>query len=280
MARLTAKERAKLPNSAFAYVDAHGRRRLPINDEAHVRNALSRFEQVRFEDDAARERARRRLLNAAKKFGIVPVGFVTGQLESERLRGEVRARSTDIAALPTGFVTFLMTDIEGSTVLLRRLGDGYGDVLERARSIQRRVVSEASGCEVDARADELFAVFEDAAAAVRAAVDLQRVLAAQAWPDETRVRVRAGIHSGRPKKTGTGYIGLAVHTAARVCAVAHGGQVVVTDDARSAVEPSAQNGLRFRPLGEHHLRGLADPKALFQVEADGLPADFPPLRID
>ena len=92
--------------------------------------------------------------------------------------------------------------------------------------------------------------------------------------------MRAGIHSGRPKKTGTGYIGLAVHTAARVCAVAHGGQVVVTDDARSAVEPSAQNGLRFRPLGEHHLRGLADPKALFQVEADGLPADFPPLRID
>jgi class 3 adenylate cyclase len=280
VARLTANERAKLPDSAFAYVDAHGRRRLPINDEAHVRNALARFEQVRFEDDAARERARKRLLNAARKFGIVPVGFVTGQLESERLRGEVQARSMDAAALPTGVVTFLMTDIEGSTVLLRRLGDGYGAVLERARAIQRSAVSKVSGCEVDARADELFAVFERAEAAVEAAVEMQRALAAQAWPDEARVRVRAGIHHGRPTLTETGYIGLAVHVTARVCTVAHGGQVVVTDEARSAVARSAPAAVRFRALGDHHLRGLAEPKALFQVEADGLAADFPPPRAD
>src|ERR1700741_4105928 len=84
MSRLVASKRARLPASAFAYVDSRGRRRLPIHDEAHVRNALARFSQVGFEDDAARERTRTRLLNAAKKYGIVPVGFITGQLESER----------------------------------------------------------------------------------------------------------------------------------------------------------------------------------------------------
>ena len=84
MPPLSAKKRARLPNSAFAYVDSRGQRRLPSNDEAHVRNALARFNQVAFEDDAARERARKRLLNAAKKYGIVPVGFITGQLQSER----------------------------------------------------------------------------------------------------------------------------------------------------------------------------------------------------
>ena len=84
MSRLDASKRARLPRTAFAYVDSRGRRRLPIHDEAHVRNALARFNQVAFEDDAAQERARTRLLNAAKKYGIVPVGFITGQLQSER----------------------------------------------------------------------------------------------------------------------------------------------------------------------------------------------------
>ena len=86
MSKLDAKKRAKLPSTAFAYVDSKGRRRLPINDEAHVRNALSRFTQVAFEDDAARERARKRLLTAAKKYGIVPIGFMTGQLKRGRAR--------------------------------------------------------------------------------------------------------------------------------------------------------------------------------------------------
>src|SRR3954452_2148354 len=104
MARLRTSDRAKLPDSAFAYVDSRGRRRLPINDEAHVRNALSRFNQVNFEDEAARERARKRLLSAAKKYGIVPVGFIDGQLKSERVRGEQRTH----VQLPSGFVTMLM----------------------------------------------------------------------------------------------------------------------------------------------------------------------------
>src|SRR5262249_54381117 len=139
MAKLSATERARLPASAFAYIDSAGNRRLPIHDEAHVRNALARFQRVKFEDDAARERARKRLLNAAKKYGIVPVGFITGQLRSERtqaaadgaaiererLQGEMRAGSTDAATLPVGFVTFLLTDIEASTALLRTMGDTY-----------------------------------------------------------------------------------------------------------------------------------------------------------
>jgi len=92
MPKLTARERAHLPDSSFAYIDARGRRRLPIHDEVHVRNALARFNRVSFEDDAARDRARRRLLRAAKKYGIVPVGFIDGQVQSERLQAEIRAR--------------------------------------------------------------------------------------------------------------------------------------------------------------------------------------------
>src|SRR5881409_4222600 len=106
MSRLKTSKRARLPDRAFAYIDSRGRRRLPVHDKAHVRNALARFNQVAFENDAARERARKRLLIAAKKFGIVPVGFITGQLQSAR---------RPAPPLPAGFVTFLLTDIEGST---------------------------------------------------------------------------------------------------------------------------------------------------------------------
>src|ERR687893_1391711 len=112
MARLSASERAQLPDRAFAYIDSRGKRRLPIHDAAHVRNALARFGQVAFEDDEARDRARNRLLNAAKKHGIMPIGFINAQLQPQR-------------KLPSGQVTFLLADIEGSTDLLRRLEDDY-----------------------------------------------------------------------------------------------------------------------------------------------------------
>jgi len=385
MSRLAASKRARLPASAFAYVDSRGRRRLPIHDEAHVRNALARFSQVGFEDEAARERTRTRLLNAAKKFGIVPVGFITGQLQSERsnatagrlvielgrqgapgeleqrlrsvlrdptltvlhwsdasgayldgtgkpvplpaegdqrgvtflerqgrpmtalvhdstvlndpglaetvlaavrfvvekelLHGQIQATSTDAAALPTGFVTLLMTDIEASTGLLRRLGDRYGGLLNDVRGILRAAVLRASGREIDARADEYFAVFEQAAAAIEAAVAIQRALGKRAWPDDLDVRVRVGIHSGRPTLTDAGYIGLAVHTTARVCSAAHGGQIVVSTNTRAAVRTAAPAGTRFRSLGRHRLPGLPDVETLFQVQAKGLHPRFPKPRI-
>src|SRR3954463_8988034 len=144
---LDAKQRASLPDSAFAYIDSTGRRRLPINDAVHVRNALARFNQVQFEDEAARDRARIRLLRAAQRHGVVPIGFISAQLQPQR-------------KLPKGHVTFLLTDLEGSTELLGRLGDRYAPLIADVRRLVRAAVRGAGGREVDARADDLFAVFE------------------------------------------------------------------------------------------------------------------------
>jgi class 3 adenylate cyclase len=280
MARLKPRKRARLPDRAFAYVDSRGRRRLPIHDKAHVRNALARFNQVDFENDAARETARTRLLNAAKRYRIVPVGFITGQLQSERKHAaaQIRATAIDAAALPTGFVTLLMSDIEASTLLLRKLGDRYGALLNDVRETLRAAIRRAGGKEIDARADEFFAVFERAGGAVETAVTVQRELGGRTWPDGLEVRVRLGIHSGHPTLTDVGYIGLAVHTTARVCAAAHGGQIVVSAPTRAAIGTSPPAGIRFRSLGPHRLPGLAEPEMLFQVQAPGLRASFPPPR--
>jgi class 3 adenylate cyclase len=280
MPRLKPRKRARLPDRAFAYIDARGRRRLPIHDKAHVRNALARFNQVDFEDDAARERARKRLLNAARKYRIVPVGFITRQLQSERTyaTARIQATATEAAALPTGFVTLLMSDIEGSTVLLRRLGDRYGALLNDVRGVLRAAVTRAGGREIDARADEFFAVFERASAAVETAVAVLRELGERSWADDVEVKLRLGIHSGQPTLTDVGYIGLAVHTTARVCAAGHGGQIVVSAATRTAIGTSPPSGVRFRSLGRHRLAGLPDPEALFQVQARGLRATFPPPR--
>jgi class 3 adenylate cyclase len=275
MAQLDAAERARLPDSAFAYIDSRGRRRLPIHDPGHVRNALARFNQVAFEDDAARNRARKRLLNAAKKFKIVPVGFITNQLQSER----ELARRGDEAVLPAGFVTMLLTDIEGSTALVHRLGDRYGELLERVRALLRDTAVGSAGHVVETRADEFFAVFEQPAAALATALTVQRQL--RAWPSvgDEDVRVRVGIHSGYPRLAKANYIGMAVHTAARICTVSHGGQIVVSGDFRTAVGVPLPGGVRLRKLGTYALRGLPDEVELYQVVANGLPSRFPPLRI-
>src|SRR6476619_6470369 len=124
MVRLESAARARLPDSAFAYIDSQGRRRLPINDAAHVRNALARFNQVVFEDEAARDKARTRLLRAATKYGVVPIGFISAQLQPQR-------------KLPKGQVTFLLTDIEGSTELLAGLEDRHAPLLADVRRLMR-----------------------------------------------------------------------------------------------------------------------------------------------
>jgi class 3 adenylate cyclase len=258
VAELDARTRAQLPDSAFAYIDSKGKRRLPIHDASHVRNALARFNQCHFEDDDARDRARIRLLRAAQKHGVVPIGFLRAQL-----RPQLR--------LPRGHVTFLLTDVEGSTRLLDELGDGYADLIKDVRRILRAEVKRASGHEVDSRADEHFAVFEDAAAALRAALAIQRAL-------PSNVRVRVAVHSGRPTLTDTGYVGLAVHAAARFCYAAHGGQIVVSHAARSAMSDALPDGVVLRPLGAYRFEGFREPEELFQVEAAGLKRAFPPLR--
>jgi class 3 adenylate cyclase len=265
MPALGAKERAALPNSAFAYVDSTGRRVLPIHDEAHVRNALGRFSRVHFEDDAARDMARMRLLKAAKKHGIMPLGFVGKQFRPNQ-------------DLPRGHVTFLLADIEGSTGHLHRLGDGYGGALLQLRRLLRSGVRAAGGREIDARGDEYFGVFAGADAAIRAAIDIQRELRAQSWPGGVELRVRIGLHTGRASLNETGYIGLAVHTVARVCTSGHGGQIVITSATRDALGDALPAGVQLISLGTWRLNGLRESTELLQVQAGDLLADFPPPR--
>jgi class 3 adenylate cyclase len=267
---LSATARARLSDSAFAYIDAQGRRRLPINDISHVRNALARFDQVDFEDDAARERARERLLRAAKKHGIVPLGFFDGQLR--------KARGANVRSLPRGTVTFLLTDIEGSTKLLERLGDDYTGLLRDVRAMIRASVRSASGYEVDARADEFFAVFRRPTQALDAALAIQRALLKKAWPQKADVRVRIGMHTGRPTLTDTGYVGIAVHIAARVCWASHGGQILLSSAAHASFVEHLAEGIAFRSLGRYSLHGVAEPEALWQVDAADLRAKFPRPR--
>ena len=262
MSELRQSERAKLPDSAFAYIDSSGRRRLPIHDEAHVRNALARFGRILFDDESARDRARTRLLKAAKRYGIMPVGFIDGQLRPK---------------LPTGHLTLMFADIEGSSRLLAELEDRYAPVLNAVRRIERRAVRDAGGFEVDARADEFFAVFTSAPAALDAAVAIVRGLQEHAWPDGREVCVRIGLHSGRPTRTASGYQGLSVNTAARLCACANGGQILVSRSTRAALHGSPTALLRH--LGTHRLRGIPDDHDIYQAVVEGLRDDFPELRL-
>jgi len=384
MAPLSERARARLPDSAFAYIDSRGARRLPINDEAHVRNALARFNQTRFENEAARDRARTRLLKAAKKYGIVPVGFMTGQWQSQsrqaaagkavielgglgnpdqlqdRLRtvlgdptlsvvywsesvasyldgngmaavlpgngddravtlldrdgqpmaalvhdrvalkdpvvarsvtaavklaienawmhSEIRARATDVRSLPTGFVTFLFSDIEDSTGLVQHLGDRYDGFLTDVRRLLHAAIRASGGREVETRADEMFAVCEHAPAGLEAALAIQRNVRARAWPIGLKVRVRIGLHAGEAILTDTGYIGLAVHTASRICFASHGGQILLSRAVRDAVAGSEPPGVSVKDLGFHQFHGLPQPVEIFQVAAADLPVTFPPPR--
>lgn len=268
MPKLSAAERTALPDAAFAYIDSKGNRRLPIHDEVRVRNALARFNQVSFESDEAQERSFQKVLKAAIDYGIAPVGFVAGQLR--------RARSSSRPDLPDGQVTLMLTDIEDSTALAHRLGDEYPGLLEQVRALIRDSVNANDGYEVDARGDESFSVFPDAVHALEAAVSMQRRLQARPWSEPVRIRV--GLHSGEPSRTDTGYEGIIVHTAARVCSAGHGGQIVVSASTRDELEYDAGPLARLMELGTHHLRGLTEPVELFQAVGAGLADQFPSLR--
>jgi class 3 adenylate cyclase len=270
MATLDAKKRASLPNSAFAYVDSKGNRRLPIHDEAHVRNAMSRFNQVKFESEEARERAFRKVLQAATAYGIAPVGFVTRQIREAARSGS--------AELPSGMVTLLLTDIEGSTGLVQDLGDAYPRLLEDVRATIRQVIGAHGGYEVDARADEFFAVHARAGDALVAAIDIQRAMSGASWAGDRDVKVRIGINSGAPAVTDTGYVGLPVHVAARVCSAGHGGQILLTAATRGELS-DLPDGIGLIPLGKVALQGLSEPEELFQVVGPDLETGFPRLRV-
>jgi predicted ATPase/class 3 adenylate cyclase len=180
--------------------------------------------------------------------------------------------------LPTGTVTFLFTDIEGSTGLLQTLGDRYPAVLDEHAAIIRRAVAEAGGIEVSTHGDAFFVVFASPAGAVRAAVAAQRDLAANDWSPGPPVRVRMGVHTGEGALGGDDYAGIDVHRAARIADAAHGGQVLVSDATRGLVRRALPAGASLRELGAHRLRGIDEPERLHQLVVEGLASDFPPLR--
>jgi predicted ATPase/class 3 adenylate cyclase len=180
--------------------------------------------------------------------------------------------------LPTGTVTFLFTDIEGSTGLLQALGDRYLAVLDEHAAIVRRAVADGGGVEVSTHGDAFFAVFRSPAGAVRAAVAAQRGLAAHDWSPGPPVRVRMGLHTGEGTLGGDDYAGIDVHLAARVADAAHGGQVLVSDATRGLVQHALPGGVSLRDLGAHRLRGIATPERLHQLVVEGLEPDFPAPR--
>jgi class 3 adenylate cyclase/tetratricopeptide (TPR) repeat protein len=179
------------------------------------------------------------------------------------------------AALPRGTVTFLFTDIEGSTQLLKRLRGRYGEVLVQQRRILRASVREHGGEEVDTQGDSFLFAFPRADAGARAAVDAQRALAAHEWPDGAELRVRMGIHTAEPSASDEGYYGLGVHRAARIMGAAHGGQILVSLAASSVLEDAELDGAHLRDLGEYWLKDLDRPERLYQLEAAGLQKIFP-----
>jgi predicted ATPase/class 3 adenylate cyclase len=181
-------------------------------------------------------------------------------------------------SLPRGTVTFLFTDIEGSTRLLQQLGDRYSRVLEECRRLLRAVFQEWNGHEVDTQGDAFFVAFARATDAMSAAVDSLRALAVHPWPEDVAVRVRMGLHTGEPQLSSEGYIGIDVHHGARVMSAGHGGQVLLSQATRDLVVHQLPGGVSLRDMGEHRLKDLQRPVHLFQLVIAGLPADFPSLK--
>jgi class 3 adenylate cyclase len=179
--------------------------------------------------------------------------------------------------LPTGTITLLFTDIEGSTRLLQQLGQGYSDVLSECRHLLRASFDRWHGHEVDTQGDAFPVAFVRATDALSAAVDAQRVLASHAWPPGVTVRVRMGMHTGEPQLSAEGYVGLDVHRAARIMHAGHVGQVLLSQTTRDLVEHDLPVGVGLRDLGAYRLKDLLQKSHLFQLVIAGLPADFPPL---
>ncbi|MGH2724934.1 MAG: adenylate/guanylate cyclase domain-containing protein [Actinomycetota bacterium] len=180
--------------------------------------------------------------------------------------------------LPTGTVTFLFSDIEGSTKLLQRLGDAYSDLLDAHGAVVRAALAQTDGREVGTEGDSFFLAFPAPADAVRVAVEVQRRLAGEDWPDGVTVAVRIGLHTGEGRLGGENYVGIDVNRAARIAAAGHGGQVLLSDATRALVDKGLPAGVSLRDLGEHRLKDLAHPERLFQLVIDGLPAEFPAPR--
>ena len=177
-----------------------------------------------------------------------------------------------MSGLPSGTVTFVFTDIEGSTQLLKQLGDRYAEVLAEHRRIVRDTFTHADGVEIDTQGDAFFFAFARARDAVEAAVDAQRAHASTIWPEEATVRVRMGLHTGEPALGSEGYLGLDVVRAARICTAAKGGNVLLSETTRSLVGSSLPEGVSWLPLGERHLKDLDQPEQVYELAIEGVEA--------
>jgi YVTN family beta-propeller protein len=186
-----------------------------------------------------------------------------------------------MAELPSGAVTFLFSDIEGSTRLVKELRERYGDVLGDHQRLLRAAFEAHQGYEVDTQGDSFFVSFSRARDALLAAVEGQLALLAHPWPEGVRIRVRMGVHTGQAVASGGRYTGLAVHRAARIGAAGHGGQILVSQATQTLVEDEEEDlHIHLQDLGEQRLKDLDRPVRLYQATADGLPTEFPPLRPD
>ena len=210
------------------------------------------------------------------QLGVEP-SAETRALYDGLLKG-ARAPFRSVTVQPSGTVTFLFTDIEGSTRLLDELREQYATVLADQRDLLRAALQQWNGREVDTQGDAFFFSFARALDAVQCAADVQRALAAHSWPRGEIVRVRMGLHTGEPLLASTGYIGMDVHRAARIGDAGHGGQVLLSQTTRELVAHELPKGMSVRELGEHRLKDLKYPTKIYQLVVEGLPDNFPPLR--
>jgi class 3 adenylate cyclase len=181
-----------------------------------------------------------------------------------------------MAKLPHGTVTFAFTDIEGSTALLKQLGDGYGDVLSTHRRLVRDTFGAYDGVEIDTQGDAFFFAFARARDAVAAAAGVQRDHATHEWPPGAEVRTRIGLHTGEPTIGEEGYLGLDVVRAARLCGVCEGGHVLLSETTRALVGSKLPAGVSVFPVGERHLKDIDEPERVYELEIEGV--DLPPTK--
>ena len=182
------------------------------------------------------------------------------------------------ARLPIGTVTFVFTDIQGSTRVLQRIGEAYGNLLATHNQLLRQAIAIGGGVEVQTEGDGFFAAFASATGAIGAAVHAQRAVSNQRWPEGEVIRVRMGVHTGEGILSDGQYVGIDVHRAARIAAAGHGGQILISDATRALVEHALPSGVALHDLGTHRLKDIEQPERLYQLLIDGLADTFPPIR--
>jgi class 3 adenylate cyclase len=184
-----------------------------------------------------------------------------------------------VSSLPSGTVTFLFTDIEGSTELLRKLGDAYGSLLGEERRILRETLGAAGGSEIDTQGDAFFFSFARARDAVAGAVGAQRALGEHEWPHDVEVKVRMGLHTGEPAVGDEGYVGLDVVRAARICSAGHGGQILISETTRALLGSDLPDGVTLLDLGGQELKDIGEER-IFHLALDGQAQSYAPLKTE